>query len=388
MSARLDRAMLALIVALAAAGVIVIVSQPAASRLSADFTINYSAGVLIRQGHLAGPYRQAELGDVMRRLAPNGAIDPRLPFSLPLAAGLPYAALSLLPLDLAFRCWQLISFALLLGAVLVLQRGLPLPRGAPGLAMLGLLAAVPTWATLNEGQPTALLALGAAMVILALRVDSLALAAGAGMLLAVKPQYVPAYLAILLAARRWRSLSAASVGAAFLLLSPLAGGIGGLSAMVHNALSANQSVPVHLNEAWIGLFGPALPTAAATGVAVALYLVVLGALALVGWRHPGSGIGLAVLTGVLTVLASPHALPHDLVILAVPAWIAIVLFREDAIPNPVPGLILIDLAFLIDLHGVDLPIGPIALTGVVAWYGWQFRRRAGRRQRPPIGQAA
>ena len=388
MSARLDRAMLALVVALAAAGLIVIFSQPAASRLSADFTINYSAGVLIRQGQLAGPYRQAELGDVMRRMAPGGAIDPRLPFSLPLAAGLPYAALSLLPLDLAFRCWQLISFALLLVAVLVLQRGLPLPRGAPGLATLGLLAAVPTWATLNEGQPTALLALGAAMAVLALRSDSLALAAGAGMLLAVKPQYVPAYLAVLFAARRWRSLSAASVGAALLLVSPLAGGVGGLSAMVHNALSANQAVPVQLNEAWIGLFGPALPAAAATGVAIALYLAVLGALVLLAWRRPGSVIGLAALAGVLTVLASPHALPHDLVILAVPAWLAMVLYREEALPNPVPGLLLIDLALLIDLHGVDLPIGPIAMTAVVAWYGWQFRQRAGQRHRPPIGRAA
>jgi hypothetical protein len=379
--------MVALVVALAAAGVIVIVSQPAASRLSSDFTINYSAGVLIRQGQLAAPYRQAELSDMMRRVAPDGAIDPRLPFSLPLAAGLPYAALSLLPLEVGFRLFQLVSIALLLLAVVVLERALPLPPGAPRLAMLGLLAAVPTWATLTEGQPTAWLALGGAMVVAALRSKSLALAAGAGALLAVKPQYLPAYLIILFAARRWRSLAAASLGAGVLLLSPLAGGVGGLSAMVHNALSANQAVPVRLNEAWIGLFGPALP-GAATWLAIALYLGVLAGLVMLAWRRPAAILAFAALAGALTALASPHALPHDLLILAVPAWLAIVLDRENALPNVIPGLLLIDLALLVDLRGPEVPVGPIALTLVVAWYWWQFRRRAEQRHRPTIGRAA
>src|SRR6266567_4288437 len=100
----------------------------------------------------------------------------------------------------------------------------------------------------TEGQPTAWLLLGATMIVLALRSDTPALAAGAGMLLAVKPQYLPVYLAILFAARRWRSLGAAATGGAIILLSPLGGGAGGLSAMVHNALSANQAVAIRLNE--------------------------------------------------------------------------------------------------------------------------------------------
>ena len=379
--------MLALVIALAAAGLIVIVSQPAASRLSSDFTINYSAGVLIRQGHLAAPYRQAELGAMMRRVAPDSAIDPRLPFSLPLAAGLPYAALSLLPLEVAFRLFQLVSIALLLLAVVLLQRALPLPPGAPRLAVLGLLAAVPTWASLTEGQPTAWLVLGGAMVVAALGSPSLALAAGAGALLAVKPQYLPAYLIILLAARRWRSLAAASLGAGLFLLSPLAGGVGGMDAMVHNALSANQAVPVRLNEAWIGLFGPALD-GAGTWVAIALYLGVVAGLLMLAWRRPGPIIAFAALAGVLTSLASPHALPHDLLILALPAWLAIVLQRDGALPNVIPGLLLIEFALLVDLRGVQVPVGPIAMTLVVAWYGWQFRQRAGQRRRPPIGRAA
>jgi glycosyl transferase family 87 len=395
-SRRVPRALLALVLALAAAGVVVVLTQSPASRLSSDFTINYSAGTLVRQGHFAAPYQQAELGDMMRRVAPSGAIDPRLPFSLPLGAALPYAVLSLLPIELAFRLWQLVTVALLLMAVVLLQRAAATVASAggggkiavPGLAMVGLLAAIPTWATLTEGQPTAWLFLGGAVVVAVLRADSPALAAGAGVLLAVKPQYLPAYLAILIAARHWRSVAAAAAGAGFLLLSPLVGGTAALTAMVHNALSANQAVAVRLNESWIGLIGPALPASSATAVAIILYLGVLAALLVVAWRRPSSVIGFAALAGALTVLASPHALPHDLLILAVPAWLAFVLYREGALPNPLPGLLAVDVALLFDLRGVDLPLGPIVMTAVVAWYGWQFRQRAAQRRRPPIGRAA
>jgi len=254
--------------------------------------------------------------------------------------------------------------------------------------VLGVLAAAPTWGAFTEGQPTAWLLLGATMIVLALRSDAPALAAGAGMLLAVKPQYLPVYLAILFAARRWRSLGAAATGGAIILLSPLAGGAGGLSAMVHNALSANQAVAIRLNESWIGVIGAALPPRVATLVAIALYLAVLMALCWLAWRRPPSVIGFAALAGALAVLASPHALPHDLLILVVPAWLAIVLYRQGALPNPLPALLAIDLAVLIDLRGIDIPLGPIVVTAVVAWYGWQFRQRAAQQRRPPIGRAA
>ena len=382
--------MLALTVALAAAGLAVILTQSPASRLSSDFTINYSAGVLVRQGHLAAPYDQAELGAMMQRVAPDGAIDPRLPFSLPLAAALPYAVLSLLPFEVAFRLFQLLSAALVLLAVLLLQRAVPSGGGklAVALAIVGVLAAVPTWGAFTEGQPTSWLLLGAAMVLLVLRADSLALAAGAGMLLAVKPQYLPVYLTILFAARRWRSLGVAAAGGAVVLLSPLAGGVGALSTMVHNALSANQAVAIRLNESWIGVIGPALPARVATIVAIALYLAVLLALGLLAWRGPASTMGFAALAGTLAVLASPHSLPHDLLILAAPAWLAIVLSRQGVLPNPIPALLALDVALLVDLRGVDVPIGPIVMTLAVLWYGWQFRQRAALRRRPPIGQAA
>jgi len=384
----LHRAMLALVVALAAAGLLVMLLQPRASRLSSDFTINYSAGVLVRQGHFTAPYQQVELADTMRRVAPDGAIDPRLPFSLPLIAALPFAVLSLVPIDIAFRIWQLVGAALLLLAVLMMQRARPLDRSAPLLAMLGLLAAVPTWTALTEGQVTPLLFVGGAMLIVTLGRGQAALAIGGGALLAVKPQYLPAYLVVLLAARRWQTLVAASLGAALVQMSSLAGGVGGMAAMIHNALRANQAVAIRLDEAWIGVLGPALPATAVTAVAIAVFLAVLGILGVIAWRRPASIIGFAILAVALCVLASPHALPHDLLMLAVPAWLAVVLFREGSLPNPVPGLLLIDLALVIDLRGVGLPLGPLVMTAVVIWYGWQFRQRARQRRRPPVARAA
>ena len=160
------------------------------------------------------------------------------------------------------------------------------------------------------------------------------------------------------------------------------------AAMVHNALRANQAVAIRLDEAWIGVLGPALPAVAATAVAIAVYLAVLAALGLIAWRRPASTTGFAVLAVALSLLASPHALPHDLLMLAVPAWLAVDLFFEGRLPNPIPGLLLIDLALLIDLHGVGLPLGPIVMTAVVLWYGWRFRQRAQQHRRPPVVQAA
>jgi len=388
MTRPLHRVMLVLVVALAAAGLLVVLLQPRAARLTSDFTINYSAGMLVRQGHLAAPYQQAELGDMMRRVAPDGGIDPRLPFSLPLVAALPYAFLSLLPFEVAFRLWQIVALILLAVAVLILQRARPLGRAAPAFALLGLLAAVPTWAALTEGQVTPLLLVGGALVIAALRSDGWALAAGAGALLAVKPQYLPLGLLVLLAARQWRALLAAGAAAALVLLSPLAGRVEAMTGMIHNALRANQAVAVRLDESWIGVLGPLLPAAAATAVAIAIYVMVLAALGVIAWRRPASVVGFATLAIAMTVLASPHALPHDLLLLAVPAWLAIDLFGGARLPNPVPGLLLVDLALLIDLRGGWLPLGSIVMTAVVGAYGWQFRQRTRQQGQPASVRAA
>ncbi|HEX3629900.1 MAG TPA: glycosyltransferase family 87 protein [Candidatus Dormibacteraeota bacterium] len=374
MSRRADRLLLALVIALAAAGVVAVASQSRSARLAADFTVDYSAGVLLREGRLAAPYQQAELARTIRAVAPDSGIDQRLPYNLPLAAALPYAALSLLPLEAAFRLFQAISLGLVMAVVLLLQSAASLGRRAPLFAALGTLAAVPVWATLTEGQPTAFVLTGAGLVVVCLRFRLIGLAALGGGLLAVKPQYLPAYLAILLAAREWRLLLAALVGGTLMLLSPLAGGPGALLAMLHNALLVNELVSLHINESWVGLLAVALPTGVATTAAVLLDGTALLALAWVGWRRPSNLIAYAAIAGVLAVIASPHALPHDLILLAVPSWLTVRLQRDGQLPDLLRVWVLVDLALIVDLHGVPVPLAPIALTLLLGYIALRLHR--------------
>ena len=385
---RRDRWLLIFAAALAIAGSVAVLTQSRASRQAADFTFYYSAASLVREGHPAGPYDQPALAAMIHRIAPESAVDTRLPFNLPIAAVLPLVPLTVLPLDLAFRAWQLVDVAMLILTVLVLQRAYPLGRAGTALGLLGMVASVPAWSVLTEAQLTPLPVLGGALLIAALRTDGVWLAAAGGLLLAVKPHFLPAYLIMLVAARRWRPLLAASSGAAALLLSPLAaGGLAGMEAMVRNALGTNQLVSIRLTEAWIGVLAVVLPAAVVTLVSLALFLGTLAILAAAGARRPGSVPAFAALALWVGMLASPHVLPHDLLLLALPVWLAFWLFREERMPSPVVLLIVVDLALLIDLKGVGLVLGPIAMTGVAVWSVVEFRRRAASR-RPRQSAAA
>ena len=380
LSGRVHRWLIGLLLALAVAGCAAVLTQSSASRQAADFTFYYSAALLVREGDPAAAYDQSALGAAISRVAPESAVDRRLPFNLPVAAVLPLVPLTLLPLDLAFRGWQLISMVLLLLALLVFSRAYPLGRGSLALAALGTLASVPAWSVLTEAQLTALVLLGAALLLAGLRAKIAALAFAGGLLLAVKPHFLPAYLLILLAARHWRSILAAMAGAAAMLLSPLAaGGPAAMEAMVRNALSTNGLVPVRLTEAWIGLLSTALPAATVTLVSLALYLGVLILLALAALRsRPAAAVPFAALALGLGMLASPHVLPHDLLLLAAPAWLAFSLYREGRIASPLPVLMLVELTLLIDLKGIGMVLGPIAITVAIAWAFLSFRRRADR----------
>src|SRR5207244_1811947 len=151
------------------------------------------------------------------------------------------------------------------------------------------------------------------------------------LLLGLKPQYPPAYLVLLGAQRQWRTLTAAVLGAAAAGLSPLlAGGVNGLSAMVWSALEAGQGV-VRYNESLIGTVSPLLPGRLPTILGFSLWAFALAALALAAfrgvWAH---AIGLAALASTVAILFSPHVLPYDAVLLAVPAWLSFVLYRMKA----------------------------------------------------------
>jgi hypothetical protein len=376
MTARWQRWTLAVVAAFLLAGVVVVGHQSSRARQSADFTINYAAALLIRQGHPDAIYQRDQLGPLMLRLS-DGAIDPRLPFDAPLALALPWVPLTFLSLELAFRVWQIVTLCLLMVAMLLLARWLPLGRRSLPLAIAALVAFPATWALFGEGQSSALLLLGAVLLIGALRPDRWWLAAAGALLLGLKPQYLPAYLILIGAQRQWRTLAAGLVGAVTVGLSPLlAGGISGLFAMVWSALEAGQGV-ARYNESLIGTISPFLPGRLPTLLGFSLWAVALATLAVVAVRRERAhAIGLAALATTVAIFFSPHVLPYDTVLLAVPAWLSFVLHRMNAIPTPAPAWLALAIAVVIDLGSPLVSLAPVVLLASLVWYGRAYLQRA------------
>jgi Glycosyltransferase family 87 len=385
MRARWQRLAVAVVVAFLIAGLLVVGHQSSLARRSADFTINYSAALLIREGHPEAIYQRDHLGPLMLRLSDN-AIDPRLPFDAPLALALPWVPLTFLPLELAFHVWQIVTLCLLLLALMLLARWLPLGRRSLPLAIAALLAFPATWALFSEGQSSGLLLLGAVLLIGAWRRDRWWMAAAGALLLGLKPQYLPAYLILLGASRQWRPLAAAVLGAVAVGLSPLlAGGVNGLVAMVGSALEAGQGV-VRYNDSLIGTVAPLLPGRLPTLLGFSLWALALAALAVAAWhRQRDHAIAFAGLATAVAILLSPHALPYDTVLLAVPAWLSFVLHRMTAIPSPAPVWMALALALVIDLGSSFVSLAPVVLLVGLIWYGRVYLRRA---QVPPAEIAA
>ena len=386
---RLKRWMLAGLIALVLAGALMLARQSDVLRRAADFTIGYSAARLWLSGHPDAVYDQRRLGPMMTKVS-GGAIDPSLPYAQPFLALTPVLPLALLPLDLAYRLWQLSSLLLFLGGLYLLQRAQPLDARAPAWGFLALLASVPAWSTLAEGQTTPLLLLGAALLVWSLRSGALVPAALGGMLLATKPQYIPAYLLLLLFLRRKRLLGAAAAGAAVMSLSPLiAGGLEGARAYLQVLMTTHGLAEGRLIETWSGFLGSFLPAGSRAGAALALTVLIIAMAGLAAWlflwrRQVNQAIAVA---GLLGVLASPYAFPHDLVLLAIPAWFGFVLTREGRVGSPLWALALTDLALLADAGGAPVAIAPLVLTAALAWAVVDFRRRAAARL-PGLAPAA
>lgn len=385
MRLRWPRLAVAVVAAFLIAGLLVVGQQSSLARRSADFTINYAAALLIREGHPDAIYKRDQLGPLMLRLS-DQAIDPRLPFDAPLALALPWVPLTWLPLEVAFHVWQIVTLFLLLLALILLARWLPLGRRSLPLAVAALLAFPASWALFSEGQSSGLLLLGAVLLIGAWRQDRWWMAAAGALLLGLKPQYLPAYLILLGAQRQWRTLGAAVVGAVAAGLSPLlAGGVNGLFAMAWSALEAGQGV-VRYNDSLIGTVSPLLPGRLPTILGFSLWALALVALAVAAWRGQRiHAVAVATLATTVAILLSPHALPYDTVLLAVPAWLSFVLHRMKAIPTPAPVWLGVAFAVVVDLGSPFVSLAPVVLLASLAWYAQVYLRRA---PAPPTAIAA
>jgi Glycosyltransferase family 87 len=366
---------MAVLAASVIAGAMVVAREPSLVRRSADFTIFYAAAQLVRDGHPEAVYQADRLGPLMLRLS-DGALDPRLPFDAPFALVVPFLPLTVLPLEAAFHLWQLLTLGMLALSLLLLGRWASLGGRAGALAFVTLAGFPASWALLMEGQASGLLLLGATLLTGAWTTGALGLGLGGGLLLALKPQYLPAYLILIAARRQWRALAGALLGALLVGLSPLlAGGMEGLRAMVASALAAGHGW-LGSNESLAAILAP-LPGRVGTIAAFAVWAIVMGTLAVIAVRAHAS-LPIAVLGTTMAVLVSPHTLPYDAVLLAVPGWLAVSLYRAAAIPNPTPAYLLVGFALVIDLGRPFVSLAPLALLGALTWYGracWLRRQR-------------
>jgi Glycosyltransferase family 87 len=315
-----------------------------------DFSASYVAALLVRSGDGAELYDQAAEHTRHLTLLPAGMVI-NLPFITPPTTALLVLPLTALDPGTAFRVWSVIELLLLGLAVWVAIRAGPWPAGTGRTTRVATLlmavAAGGTYAFLLLGQIDGIAAIGLAVAYAAWRRER---SASAGFWLALAFAATKPHLAIglgiwLVARRDWRALGGAAAGCAVVaavslaLVGPagLAGFVSALGFAAGNTPGASTLGFPGLVASWLG------------GGTDAVVIGILGSLiALLGCGvlgsrsrgHPGRlEVSLAG-AAALSLLASPHLLPHDLVILA-PAF-AWCLARGAAVEAPLwPGLVTI-----------------------------------------------
>ena len=216
------------------------------------------------------------------------------------------------------------------------------PRAATFLVAV---AAGGTYAFLLLGQIDGIAALGLAAAYASWRTDR---PAAAGFWLALALAATKPHLAIglgiwLIARRDWRALAGAAAGCALAaavslaLVGPsgIAGFVSALSFAVSNTPGASTLGLPGLVASWLG--GGGIPMA--IGLAGSLIaLAGCGVLGARSRRRPGALETSLAGAAALSLVASPHLLPHDLVILA-PAFAWCAARAAAAETGPWPGLV-------------------------------------------------
>ena len=311
-----------------------------------DFSASYVAALLLRSGDGAHLYDQRAEHVRHLSLLPAGTVI-NLPFITPPTTALLALPFTALDAGTAFRVWSVIELLLLGLAVWVAIRAGPWPAGIGRptrlATLLMALAAGGTYAFLLLGQIDGIAALGLAVAYAAWRRDR---SASAGFWLALAFASTKPHLAVglgvwLLARRDWRALGGAAAGCAvaaavsLALVGPagLAGFVSALGFAAGNTPAASTLGFPGLVASWLGGGADAVVVGLLGSI---LALIGCGVLGSRSRGNPGTlEVSLAGATA-LSLLASPHLLPHDLVILA-PAF-AWCLARAAAIDaRPWPG---------------------------------------------------
>lgn len=398
---RLPVAVVAAAAALLLAGYAVLWSGVSTTDINrSDFTAFYVGGTLLREGRGAAIYDQSLQASLHASLiAPQQGAN--LAFVSPPVAALLTTPITVLPLGAAYRVWEAIQLAMLIAAVLIAARYAPWPErlrrsGTAAATALAAVAGPGTLALGLLGQWDGVSALGIAVAYALWRRDRpwLGGAVLAGCLVLAKPHLALGFAALVLVWRDRRVLAGAASAAALLaILSIAVVGPAGVSAFIGSLGVDAGAAPLASMQGFTGLTGSWLGDgAAATLIAAAFSTVALAACVVVGRRlsHDRQVLEpcLALVT-VLSLLASPHLLAQDLVLLA-PVVVALMAWaaqRDQGAPWPgqcsravLTGWVVLSLAAALDLgaEGTGPPgrLVPWALLGLAGVVAWQLRRPA------------
>lgn len=301
-----------------------------------DYIYFYVMGSLLLEGRTDALYDpDAHLAEGRRRIHPELALyAPHSNYGPQVA--LAFAPLALLPFGWSLGAFLSLTAVLYAASVWLLWRECPGLRGH-GRVVAILAAASPLFfALIRYAQLSAVTLFVWSLAFVALRRERRALAGMVLGFLVFKPQLALVVAVALLAARQWAVIAAAAAAAAAQLL--LGWAAGGTDAMAeyfqvlwrllrNPGLVQIYPTEVHSLRGFFQLLIPSSP--AVTALSVASLAAAL-AMAARGWL---SAAPLAVrwsLLLLLTVLASPHLLTYDLVLLTVP----LVLLAGWAVDRP------------------------------------------------------
>ncbi|KPF99327.1 hypothetical protein IP86_09425 [Rhodopseudomonas sp. AAP120] len=287
--------------------------------IGTDFSSFYAAGSLVLEGKADDVYSPA--AHYAREQQLFGPDTPYYSWLYPPFFLLVATPLALLPYWLALAVWQAAGFALYLAVIgAILRRA----RATDAVAALWLpvAAAFPAvFVNLGHGQNGFLTAglLGAALCLLR---PQPVLAGILFALLAYKPQFALVIPLALVAAGRWRSFAAAAVTVVALVAA--ATFAFGLDIWSGFAASAEMSRKLLLEQGNVGfeklqsafasvrMLGGSIPLA--YGLQAALSVAIIGG-TVWAWRKPGDDAVRNALLVLATLLASPHTLDYDLMLL-------------------------------------------------------------------------
>lgn len=359
--------------------------------------------VMVREGDGERLYDAAAQREVQQRvLEPYVDRDELLPFNHPPFEALVLSLIIDLPYPVLFALWTLCSVLMMAMALKVMSVALPVSRPLQWGLVLVAFSYLPFIQTLVMGQSSAFVLAGLCGTYAALRTGHGGWAGVALLLVALKPQFLPVVVLLLLLQRRWRTLAvfAGCSGAATVLAMPVLGvtwPLTYLRLLLGPTQLNNTLIHPEVMNNWRG-FAVNILGGTASGLVVPVFaglsIASIGVLLFAWWRFnaqarsgethpmpwsPAQDL-LWALLGIVVVLVSPHLMPHDLTLLVLPGWIIAAYATSGVWSRRVSGFWLLllwggyavyPLAFFVPA-GLQVSLGVLLMAFAAVCLGYQI----------------